>query len=213
MPYIMDTSYPSTATKFSANYLGWNIGEGAETDCQAERDRRYEVASNGISNGFRALEREELPHALVIDAKRKSDVHDYDNPVIVSLGRSVWVRSDFKAIIEELDGDVHQFIEMPILCRDLEPIKGSWSLLNVMAHQKTLIAELSAVDPHPTNPSLGMIVRDPKKVTLDENKLSSVSLWREENYPKNLFVSDRLRAVMKEKAIRFAMLHKTKPLK
>lgn len=213
MPYVMDTMYPSAAVKLSVGYLGWHIGENSKAETEAERRRRYEIGTDGIANGLRRLTKEELPDALVLrKTRRKADIDDYDNPVMVSLGQAFFARSDFKELIEELDGRAHQFIEMPILNRDLKQIKGTWFLVNVMARQKTLVVEKSEVYAHPTMPEKGLMVQNNSKLTLDESKLSNLSLWREENVLNTLFVSDQLKYLMKSRGIKFPKLHKTKAL-
>ena len=109
-----------------------------------------------------------------------------------------------KSLAEELDPKVHQF--WPI---DLErgPEGVFWGM-NIHAHQATIIDEFS--DIRQLGESGIMKFKGGwKTITLDQSKLSTLNMWREDRYPGPLFVSDAFQQELKARKLKFFKLAKT----
>ena len=208
MPYTVDFIQHELPKALHPSFPGW-FDRTAEPK---ERERHYEVWENGVQTGFRALTQDEIPQTLVLKSTKKSfDISTFDNAWAYAESRALVVRDDFRALVEELDPGLHQFLNINVMTNEGDPIAGDWFLMNVMHRQKTIIPTEDAAYPHPTNPErMGMIVKSRRNLVVDTSKLSPANLWREEGYRLELFVSDQFPKLLKDNGIKFYKFDKTK---
>ena len=160
-----------------------------------------------FKGGHRELLAREIPEALVLAQRAKLA------DVFISRDGIYIVSARLKSVLEEMDGDAHQFFPLKLLWRNGDPVEGAWFAMNVHAHQASIIDEKSVVRPGSQyaeiNAPVMFLAGYRKPVTLDGSKLSSsLSLWREERYPSILLASDRLIDRLKADGIKFFSVRK-----
>lgn len=165
---------------------------------------RLKIATT-LMKGDRLLPLSEAPRVLVLPRKRKQlpDFFESMSGLVVS--------EAFRLMLEDLDPGIHQFWPLEI---ERGPEGAFWGL-NVHIHQRSIIEELSDVEPLGVNPPADrdkatypmMLQAFWKRLTVRKSALGPVNLWREHLYLSELFASDRLIAEIKSRKL------KSRPMK
>ena len=172
---------------------------------------RVEVALV-FKNGVRLLNQEETPEHLVLNkprARLRDLFKTYSGALIVS--------EKLRALMEEMDPDVHQFMPISIDNR-AEP--GRWFILNVHVKQDSVVDDQSDVRPNFGSPDSHEIMYfeyfpAPKghiNATINTSALGGLHVWRERRYSNSLLVSDAFHAELKSRKIEYFELRKARDI-
>ncbi|MBL0375290.1 hypothetical protein JJB09_25065 [Rhizobium sp. KVB221] len=164
-----------------------------------------------FKNGERLLKSEEAPEHLVLDKPRARlrDIFKTHNGALV-------VSEKLRALMEEMDPDLHQFMPVSIDNR-VEP--GRWFILNVHAKQDSVIDDQSDVRPNSGSPANSHEIMYFKyfpaqkghiNATINSARLGGLHVWRERRYPDSLLVSDAFHAELKRRKIEFFEMRKAR---
>jgi len=118
------------------------------------------------------------------------------------------VKREVRRIIEDIDPDLHQFVPLNVTdWRDNPFDAGCWFLLNVHVHQSSIIdAETDSEVISGYEETREKMILKPFSPTIvaDSKNLSpDINLWREERYPRELFISDELYARLERIGVKF----------
>ena len=169
-------------------------------------DRRADISEIWMW-GRGLLKPAEMPDVLPLEKGPKvlPAVFHSDGGIVVCSG-------ELKAILEEFNPGIHQFIPIKVILRNGLDAPGTHFILNVHHTLDAIVDERTKARRSdatlPGEPSrhymfLRIDAESPGDVTVNRSKLTSAHLWREKAYPRLYMMSDALHSRLKAAGMRF----------